>query len=314
MNVLKFNCTFHKHQEFVCVLNRLKQRGIESNAGLFKDSVILRQLAKLHNDPSSVKDVTKNLKSGEETSAENNHIKDIKPRTESLKYKDLPPSYWTQFGPAVSRESRSSMMAKTTIHRIIQNLPGKSSIAFTDGSCITEPGPFGSGAFIIPSNGLKPVQLKQSVSWAGSILLSELNAIKLVLDYFLSSEKNRKDTESINIFSDSQIAISSVLSLRCPHTVSEDENEISKTEKNAVKDIQLQMQSLKQEGFNTCLIWTPAHADILGNEIANTLARNALQLALDNKREHVKTITENRNISKEQVEKWQKSNLKKLGL
>ena len=55
-------------------------------------------------------------------------------------------------------------------------------MAFTDGSCLGNPGPCGSGACIFVPNQTEPVSLKRPVTNRGSILLGELVAILMVLD------------------------------------------------------------------------------------------------------------------------------------
>ena len=55
-------------------------------------------------------------------------------------------------------------------------------MAFTDGSCLGNPGPCGSGACIFVPNQTEPVSLKRPVTNRGSILLGELVAFLMVLD------------------------------------------------------------------------------------------------------------------------------------
>jgi ribonuclease HI len=78
------------------------------------------------------------------------------------------------------------------------------AIAFTDGSCLNNPGPCGAGAIVFVEE--ETTELKQPVCKRGSILLGELIAIKIVLEYIDQPEIRRK-IEQLTIFSDSQTAI-----------------------------------------------------------------------------------------------------------
>lgn len=64
-------------------------------------------------------------------------------------------------------------------------------IAYTDGSCPPNPGLCGAGACIHLPFETQPVNLKQPVSKCWSILLGEMAAIKLVLD-FIMEKLNQK--------------------------------------------------------------------------------------------------------------------------
>ncbi|XP_063442171.1 uncharacterized protein LOC134722480 [Mytilus trossulus] len=141
------------------------------------------------------------------------------------------------------------------------------SDSFTDGSCKGNPGPCGAGAAILISNSTEHVELTQPVSNRGSILLGELVAIKLVID-FLLIPNNRKNTESIQIFSDSQSAIG-ILTL----------NWKSDNYGKTIHDIKIGILALKSEGIIVSIEWTPGHADIQGNELADQLAKKAAQEA-----------------------------------
>ena len=78
-------------------------------------------------------------------------------------------------------------------------------IAFTDGSCRGNPGPSGAGSYVLLPNS-DAVELKQSVSTLASILLGELVAIKLTLNFVI--EENRKhEIDTVLIFCDSQSAV-----------------------------------------------------------------------------------------------------------
>ena len=59
----------------------------------------------------------------------------------------------------------------------------ETAVIFTDGSCLRSPGPCGAGACLFVPGPSDPVMLKQPVSNRGSILLGELVAIKIAIQY-----------------------------------------------------------------------------------------------------------------------------------
>ena len=75
-----------------------------------------------------------------------------------------------------------------------------------DGSCLGNPGPCGSGACIFVPNQTEPVRLKKPVTNRGSILLGELEAILMALEFAQSEHRNRQ-IHGITIFSDCQSAV-----------------------------------------------------------------------------------------------------------
>lgn len=157
-------------------------------------------------------------------------------------------------------------MGKNIITEKISNLTPLSAIGFTDGSCISNPGPCGAGAFIIV-NGVE-TELKQPVSKRGSILLAELIAIKLVLD-FIHQIESKTTLEELTIFSDSQSAIGA-------HTL----NWKMENHKSTIRSISKQIKSFERNhGIKTNIEWTPGHADVMGNETADKLAKEAAKEA-----------------------------------
>ena len=61
-------------------------------------------------------------------------------------------------------------------------------LAFADGSCRGNPGPCGAGACVfLPNN--DEIELKQPVSKLACILLGELVAIQITLNYLIEEKK-----------------------------------------------------------------------------------------------------------------------------
>ncbi|CAG2211192.1 RNASEH1 [Mytilus edulis] len=178
-----------------------------------------------------------------------------------------PPDYWKNLGNSKSRSTDQKNVGKHIIMEKLSHLPANSCIAFTDGSCLGSPGPVGAGAVIFPSNNQPQIEISKAVSKKGSILLGELIAIKLVVDHFLISE-NRQNTDSITLFSDSQTSIG-ILTLNW-----KSENYIK-----VIREIKKNMKVLKMNGIPLNFEWTPGHADIQGNDIADSLAKKGAKEA-----------------------------------
>ena len=135
---------------------------------------------------------------------------------------------------------------------------------FTDGSCRGNPGPCGAGACLFLPNEER-IDLKQPVSKRSSILLGELMAIKIALDN-IKLEMERIDIKKIMLFSDSQSAVGILGWENKSHT-------------SAIFEIKQAMEILKSRNVTVEINWTPGHAEIAGNEIADKLAKEAAEEA-----------------------------------
>ena len=76
---------------------------------------------------------------------------------------------------------------------------------FTDGSCKGNPGPCGAGACLFFPNQEK-IELHQPVAKGASILLGELVAIKMALEY-VKTEVNKREIKQLSVLSDSKSAV-----------------------------------------------------------------------------------------------------------
>ncbi|VDI23659.1 Hypothetical predicted protein [Mytilus galloprovincialis] len=141
-----------------------------------------------------------------------------------------------------------------------------------------QPRTCGAGAIVIFNN--KEIELKQPSFKRGSILLAELVAIKLVLDY-VSRIENKTLIEEVKIFSDSQTAIG-ILTLNWKI---ENHRSTSHEIISLIKSIQ------KHHGIRINFDWTPGHADVRGNEIADKLAKEAAKEANQIQKEAHITVT-----------------------
>jgi ribonuclease HI len=95
---------------------------------------------------------------------------------------------------------------------------------------------------------------------------AEIIAIKIVLDYFINSKD--QELHNITIISDSQSALG-ILTL----------NWKSENYFQSISEIKSQINYLKEQGVVVSFNWTPGHASIKGNEIADQFAKEAAKEA-----------------------------------
>lgn len=178
------------------------------------------------------------------------------------------PEYWTNLGSSKSRTSAQESESRSVIEGMIENSNINTVIAFTDGSCRGNPGPCGAGACIFLPNS-DQVELKQPVAKLASILIGELVAIKMTLEFTIV-EKAKRHIDSIKIFSDSQSAVG-ILQLGWEN----------KTHKKTGADTLQLIKNLQACGTEVQIQWSPGHANIIGNETADRLAKEAAKDAED---------------------------------
>ena len=96
------------------------------------------------------------------------------------------PVYWSRLGYSKSRMAEQQELGKEVVLDRMMEAPEGANYAFTDGSCLTNPVPCGAEAVVYPCN-QEPVRLKRPVCKRGSILLGELIAILLVIEYLIQN-------------------------------------------------------------------------------------------------------------------------------
>ena len=151
-----------------------------------------------------------------------------------------------------------------------QKLEQRNRTSKVDGSCLNNPGPCGAGAILFVE---EETELNKSVCKRGSILLEELIAIKIVLEY-IDQPEIRTKIEQLTIFSDSQTAIG-ILTLQNVHWKIENHKRIT-------LEILDKMKRIQKNGIEIKIHWTPGHANVNGNEIADRLAKEAAKEAEQN--------------------------------
>ena len=143
------------------------------------------------------------------TSSTNLNLNAIEPEMNYLEYLQPSlrrPEYWSNLGSSKNRTSAQEAESRNVVENLIKDNTGMQMVlAFTDGSCRGNPGPCGAGACVfLPNN--DEIELKQPVSKLASILLGELVAIQITLNYLIG-EKKVRDISTILIFCDSQSAV-----------------------------------------------------------------------------------------------------------
>ena len=143
------------------------------------------------------------------TSSTNLNLNTIEPEMSYLEYLQPSlrrPEYWSNLGSSKNRTSAQEAESRNAVENLIKDNTGMQMVlAFTDGSCRGNPGPCGAGACVfLPNN--DEIELKQPVSKLASILLGELVAIQITLNYLIE-EKKVRDISTILIFCDSQSAV-----------------------------------------------------------------------------------------------------------
>ena len=177
------------------------------------------------------------------------------------------PQYWSRLGSSKSRTSDQQEQERELILDMMMEAPEGTTFAFTDGSCLTNPGPCGAGAVIYQDHH-QPVYLKRPVSRRGSILLGELVAILITLEYMVQHITSMR-CNLLKIFSDSQSTVG-ILTLNW--------KDISY--RSITKDIRNAISILQYTGVTVDINWAPGHSSIAGNEEADRLAKEAAHEAI----------------------------------
>ena len=178
---------------------------------------------------------------------------------DSLQPTKRPPEYWQNLGSSKSRTAEQEKLSREVIGEVIDGCDAETAVVFTDGSCLGNPGPCGAGACLSIPGSSELIMLKQPVSSRGSILLGELVAIKIALQ-FIHRNKTQGGTgiKKAHVFSDSQSAVGQL-------TLGWE----ASAQRTTIQDVKAEMIKLEKAGVQLEISWTPGHADIKGNEHAD---------------------------------------------
>ena len=174
------------------------------------------------------------------------------------------PEYWSRLGCSKSRTQTQKDESRAVISGTLEACSPDTLIAFTDGSCHPNPGPCGAGACVYLPHETSQVCLKQPVSKRGSILLGEMIAIKMVLDFILEKLNQKLKFKKALILSDSQSSVG-LLTLGWEPT----------QHKSTSQDILTELKQIQSKGIEVDIRWTPGHVEIQGNEEADRLDKEA---------------------------------------
>ena len=204
------------------------------------------------------------------------------------------PEYWNNLGSSKSRSVIQEEEARKVIEGIVTEAESETVFVFTDGSCKGNPGPCGAGACLFFPNQEK-IELHQPVAKRASILLGELVAIKMTLEY-VKTEVNKREIKQLSVLSDSQSAVG-ILTLGWQN----------KSHTRVVAEVQQTIKNLEDKGIKIEINWTPGHAEIEGNEIADRLAKQGADEAeeMPEVTEAVTILDVKAAIRESGFEKWQ---------
>ena len=127
----------------------------------------------------------------------------------------------------------------------------------------------------------KGILLKKPVSNHSSILLGELVAIIITLEHFNNTISHQYSNSKLQIFSDSQTSIGLLTLGWKPNSYFD-----------TVLEAKQLMTSIQEKGNDIIISWSPGHAQIKGNEIADKLAKEAAVKAKDMETETTMTTHE----------------------
>ncbi|MCG8032941.1 MAG: RNAse HI domain-containing protein, partial [Candidatus Thiodiazotropha taylori] len=204
------------------------------------------------------------------------------------------PTYWSRLGSSKSRTYEQTELGKEMVMDMMMEAQADTTFAFTDGSCQPNPGPCGAGAVLYPPH-LDPIPLKKPVCKRGSILLGELVAVQIALEHFLQ-HLDIISSKLLKIFSDSQSAVG-ILTLNWKES----------GYKDITTEIRQTIATLRQKGAAVDISWTPGHASIVGNEVADALAKEAATEAKNQPdcRRSTSILEVKEAIKKTQLSRWQ---------
>ncbi|XP_063405786.1 uncharacterized protein LOC134689747 [Mytilus trossulus] len=157
-----------------------------------------------------------------------------------------------------------------------------------------KPGPCGAVAIIYTEGSRPAIRLHTSVPQIGSILLAELIAIVIVLKFCIL-ERLYDTITTLKIFSDSQSAVG-LLTL----------NWAPKSYIEVTRDIGEHLEDLRTKEMEICILWTPGHANIQGNDEADFLAKQAAGEATQRQKNNKISLQDVQGAHKSAMLTWQR--------
>jgi len=178
---------------------------------------------------------------------------------------------WSQLGNSSNRSEAQKLEANKLTTEFLSKLDHNKVVVFTDGSALGNPGPCGAGAAIfLYGMDTDPIKLHKAISTNSTSYHGELAAIKLALEYLVSTNSMKTSTNGVNILTDCQSALSAV----CSSTSVTNHNKL-------VTDILDLVDFIKAKDIHVSLTWVAGHAGLHGNEIADACAKLGAQEAAE---------------------------------
>ena len=254
-----------------------------------KDFMDHKILTSLHKFTMASKNLSKNLNKVETfTQYSLEHL--ITPNPIAVNLDDF-----TKFG---SSNSRTIIQRDAALNNAIEYIQTTANdiIAFTDGSALGNPGPCGAGAAIFwngmlshPTHHIKPVSANSS-SYHG-----ELQAILLALQAVAQRTPPMHD-KKVHIITDCQSAVHATANC----LDSQNHGHVLCRIKDFVK-------VLLNCNIRVHIYWTAGHINLCGNEIADTLAKEAATLASIGSHDEPISLSEAKaSIKKLNCKRWQR--------
>ena len=179
------------------------------------------------------------------------------------------PTSRSKYGAAGRRTAQQLAAAQTYADTLLTQISTTSTIAFTDGSSLGNPGPTGAGAYVQWSEDAQkhPAHLSVALSPTSTNNVGELWALAMTFQLLLLAHAAGTPLGETHIFSDSQYALGQILK---PYDSSK-----ATPLARASRDQFLLLNSK----VPTYLHWIPGHAKVQGNHYADDHAKDAAQLA-----------------------------------
>ena len=111
-----------------------------------------------------------------------------------------PPEFWRNLGSSKPRTKEQEIKGRDLILQKITETTENTAIAFTDGSCLNNPGPCGAGVIVLVEE--ETTELKQPVCKRGSILLG-VNINQNSIRIYRTTRNKKINRITYNIFGQS---------------------------------------------------------------------------------------------------------------
>ncbi|XP_035696811.1 uncharacterized protein LOC118430208 [Branchiostoma floridae] len=189
----------------------------------------------------------------------------------------------------------SKEQAKEEIAQLLQSIKQtKTTVVFTDGSSLGNPGPTGCSAVIYEHWGrTEPYTVKKPVAAKSNNYEGELQGLHLALS---TLSKRERSEERVLILCDCKAAIENVITT---HQVD--------AYNDLVNNIRQKLHEMKQKRVNIQIEWCPGHMGVAGNELADEQAKLAAEEARNSNMNTVWTRQQAlKHIEKQAEERWKR--------